>query len=210
MKVLCFFIILISLAPLFSQQSPALAVMYLETNASQGSTSVISQDDKDALALAVREMILADLSSMDFLILVEREELERILEEQRLGLSGLLDQETASEAGELLGARYLLTGSLIFTGQAVSLNLKISDTQSGRVESSISKTAHLEQSFILQEEVLEELILRWGLELSQEDRRRLSLRDNPSLQGLIHLGNALDAQNKGDYQKALTYLQAAV
>ena len=48
-----------------------------------------------------------------FLKVVDRENMDRILEEQRLGLSGVVDQATAVQVGNLIGAKAVLMGDLI-------------------------------------------------------------------------------------------------
>ena len=48
-----------------------------------------------------------------FLKVVDRENLQRILEEQRLGLSGVVDEQTAVSVGNLMGAKAVLMGTLI-------------------------------------------------------------------------------------------------
>ena len=48
-----------------------------------------------------------------FLKVVDRENLERILEEQRLGLSGIVDENTAVRVGNLIGAQAVLLGEVI-------------------------------------------------------------------------------------------------
>ncbi|MEY3398066.1 MAG: hypothetical protein RL220_660, partial [Bacteroidota bacterium] len=48
-----------------------------------------------------------------FIQLVERENLEQLLLEQKQGMEGIFDEQTAIQAGELLGARYLVTGEII-------------------------------------------------------------------------------------------------
>lgn len=48
-----------------------------------------------------------------FLSVVDRENMQRILDEQRWGLSGVLDERTAAEAGKLLGAKAVVVGALV-------------------------------------------------------------------------------------------------
>jgi tetratricopeptide (TPR) repeat protein len=48
-----------------------------------------------------------------FIRLVDRENMDRILEEQRLGLSGVVDEQTAVRVGNLMGAQAVLMGTLI-------------------------------------------------------------------------------------------------
>lgn len=48
-----------------------------------------------------------------FIKVVDRQHIERVLKEQHLGLSGLVDEKNAASAGELLGAKLLFTGEVI-------------------------------------------------------------------------------------------------
>jgi curli biogenesis system outer membrane secretion channel CsgG len=48
-----------------------------------------------------------------FIKLVDRENMDRILEEQRLGMSGVVDEQTAVRVGNLMGAQAVLMGTLI-------------------------------------------------------------------------------------------------
>lgn len=48
-----------------------------------------------------------------FLKVVDRENIERILEEQRLGLSGVVDEQTAVRVGNLIGAQAVLMGTVV-------------------------------------------------------------------------------------------------
>jgi hypothetical protein len=48
-----------------------------------------------------------------FIKVVDRSDIQRILDEQRLGLSGVVDEKTAVSAGKLMGAQAVLMGTLI-------------------------------------------------------------------------------------------------
>lgn len=48
-----------------------------------------------------------------FLTLLDRDYTSRLLEEQKLGMSGLYDEKTIIQAGKLVGARYILLGEII-------------------------------------------------------------------------------------------------
>jgi PBP1b-binding outer membrane lipoprotein LpoB len=60
-----------------------------------------------------------------FLRVVDRDNMEAILQEQKLQLSALMDQATAVQAGELVGADAILTGTVLsFTSQTGTLRSK--------------------------------------------------------------------------------------
>lgn len=58
---------------------------------------------------------LTSLSQLDdpFLRIVERDNMDRILDEQRLSLSGIVDERTATRVGNLLGAKALLSATVL-------------------------------------------------------------------------------------------------
>jgi len=51
----------------------------------------------------------------DFYDVIEREQLEKIMREQRLSLSGALDESSAAEVGKLLGLDVMIMGSVSYT-----------------------------------------------------------------------------------------------
>jgi len=53
-----------------------------------------------------------------FIEIVDRDNLERLLNEQKLGMSGVVDESTASQAGKVLGLNYVVLGRLINVSQA--------------------------------------------------------------------------------------------
>jgi len=52
-----------------------------------------------------------------FIEIVDRDNLERLLNEQKLGMSGVVDESTASQAGKVLGLNYVVLGRLINVSQ---------------------------------------------------------------------------------------------
>lgn len=71
--------------------------------------------DRPNLETKVRSYVQQELtqSTDPFLKIVDRDNQELILREQRLALSGALDDRTAVEVGNLLGARALLKGTVV-------------------------------------------------------------------------------------------------
>lgn len=56
--------------------------------------------------------VMKDPSATEFLELISRDQLDRVIEEQKLGLSGMVNDETAMEVGALLGVHEILTGKI--------------------------------------------------------------------------------------------------
>jgi len=67
---------------------------------------------EELVADEVITSIMKDAAATEFLELVSRDQLDRVIEEQKLGLSGLLNEETAVEVGAILGVHEILTGKI--------------------------------------------------------------------------------------------------
>lgn len=78
-------------------------------------------------------LINANLSNVDNLILVERQELEKLSNEMELGVTGIIKPETAAKIGSMTGAKVIVTGRVFETGSTLTLVAKIMGTETSRV-----------------------------------------------------------------------------
>jgi TolB-like protein len=92
-----------------------------------------SEDTLKGKATEVATLLSAQLSINADLWLVEREEMEKLLAEQTIALSGLTDAAGAAKAGKIIGAKVLVTGRLIRNGNGVILVAKIISSETSRV-----------------------------------------------------------------------------
>ena len=81
----------------------------------------------------VAALVSASVSAEPQLITVERAELEKILGEQELGLSGTVSAESAAKVGNLTGAKVLVTGRVFKIENGLTLVAKIIGTETSRV-----------------------------------------------------------------------------
>jgi curli biogenesis system outer membrane secretion channel CsgG len=63
-------------------------------------------------ASAITEMMTTELYNSGLFSLMEREKLDYVADEIRLGQSGLMDASTAPEPGRIKGAQYTMTGAI--------------------------------------------------------------------------------------------------
>ena len=93
----------------------------------------------DRVSDKVTDLLSAELTAAPELMLVERDELEKILKEHELNLSGLVGADDAIQAGRLTGAKLLVTGSVIDTGTERYLVAKVISTETSRVLGATAK-----------------------------------------------------------------------
>ncbi len=65
---------------------------------------------------------------------IERQALQKVMEEQQLGITGVIDVDTAAQLGRVLGATYIATGAVISHRQGLDLNVKIIETESATIK----------------------------------------------------------------------------
>ncbi|URA10194.1 CsgG/HfaB family protein [Thermospira aquatica] len=80
------------------------------------------------------EQLQMEVVNKQYFLVVERSQLNRILEEQKLRLSGLTEEEQATEIGSFLGAQKIWVGSLANFGEKYMITMKSIDTKTGVID----------------------------------------------------------------------------
>lgn len=88
---------------------------------------------KKRVDFAVGELLADELLRKNFYRLTERAQLEGVLKEQKLGLSGAVDSRTAAGIGKLLGARLLVLGNVTRLGKSYQITAKLVDAESAEM-----------------------------------------------------------------------------
>ncbi len=120
----------------------------IELNKKKGDTVAVlplqnstGQSSYDNLGAVLAEVITAKFSEVEGIRLVEREKLEALLGEMRLGASGAIDARTAVRIGNLLGAQVITVGTFTKIGRAFRLSIRLIRTETGVIIRSVSKRA---------------------------------------------------------------------
>ena len=74
----------------------------------------------DSMAAGISDFFARLLFKADDIMLVERERIDDVARELRLGMSGLVDPKSAAEIGKLAGAEYMLLGAITNLGHGQS------------------------------------------------------------------------------------------
>jgi TolB-like protein len=81
----------------------------------------------------VRDLLFAGLLDNPRLVMVERSDLDKILAEAELNLSGVIAADQAIQIGKLTGAKVIITGSIFKLGNKTYIVAKIIGSETGRV-----------------------------------------------------------------------------
>ncbi len=81
----------------------------------------------------VAEWLITALVKEGRFDVIERRLLEKVLSEQKLGATGLIDEQHASKLGRMLGAKVVVTGSIMKLQNVMEVNARIIDVETGSV-----------------------------------------------------------------------------
>ena len=94
----------------------------------------ISVSEADAKALTQR--LTSEMIALEVYQVLERSEMKRLLSEQKFQYSGCVNLKCAVEIGKMIGAKYMVVGSVSKVGYTYAIDSRLIDVETG--ESNIS------------------------------------------------------------------------
>lgn len=188
----------LALLLLAAAEKPRVAVLYFDINSTDPEHQVLKK--------GLCEMLITDISGVT---VVERGRLEEVIGELNLQQTAKIDQSTAQKVGKLLGAQYLVMGSLNMQKGAGRLDSKVIKVDTGVVVAGAAQMLK-DDVFDAESKLAEKL---------NEILSKADARDPPPAkkqQGKLNLENAvkysqaLDAIDKKDKPKAKEKLTEVV
>jgi TolB-like protein len=87
---------------------PTVAIMYFNNN-------VITKDarDYDGLSKGLPDFLITEMSANSAIRVVERDQVQKLIDEQKLVGAGNVDRESAVKVGKLLGAQHMIFGGFM-------------------------------------------------------------------------------------------------
>ncbi|HHJ63885.1 MAG TPA: curli production assembly protein CsgG [Aquifex aeolicus] len=78
----------------------------------QEQAQTVSREVNAKLGESVAEAVVSELANIGGMKIYTRKDLQKVLEEQKFQMSGLVDPNTAVQIGQLAGVRYIVTGAV--------------------------------------------------------------------------------------------------
>jgi len=141
---------------------------------------------------AIRETVTTDLRAVGGLRVVERDQLDAVLAEQKLQGAADVDVPRAVTVGKLVGATLIATGAYQRVGNDVRLTARFVDVQSGVVVGSAKVDGAAGDFLALQDRITAELARSAGFSVPARRRPRLG---GAALRGVELYGDALLAHD---------------
>jgi TolB-like protein len=196
--------VLVSFAAQAQDTRPGIAVMPFENGGSYGR----DKEDFEALQVGIPAMLIGELSRNAGARVVDRSDINRILNEQNLATQGRVDAATAARVGKLVGARYMIMGAFIDHYGKMRIDARIVDVETSEILKVVSVgPKEREKLFDMISEAATAIMA--GTKLPPLPAAQASVRQVPT-EALTYYSRALLYQDRGDNTKAIEYYQRAI
>lgn len=169
-----------------------------------------------ALGRALADMLTTDLAQTDRLAVLERAQVQLLLDEMRLAQGGIVEPGTAVRSGHLLGAGQVVQGA--YSGSTDQLQIQAALVRVAEAAAAPSAAtsvvlrdqAALNQLFELEKRLALQTYDALGVSLTPAERERVNQRPTDNIQALLAYGLGLEAMDAGNFEQAAAqFAQAA-
>ncbi|RPJ16954.1 MAG: tetratricopeptide repeat protein [Desulfobacteraceae bacterium] len=169
----------------------------------------LSQDKSlRAFQKGLASMVITDLSKIKSLKVVERVRLQALLEEMKLGQTGIVDPKTAPRIGKLLGAENIIVGNL--SSGSIKAVTTLASSGKGNVQGSASASVEKDKFFELPMIIARDTAKILGITLTDQESKAIGVPHTKVYNALIYYGNALDALDLGNWKEAKDFFAMAL
>ena len=171
MKTLKIFILLILIQVTLNAQVKRVAILDFENNS--GNTSY------DYLGKALSNMLITDLSNNIHpknAIFIERNQLNKIINEQKLQYTSKFNQSTTVKIGKLFGSDYIFLGNVFVMNENCTFSARLVSTEQGKVLFSKEITGPINNFLILKTQLANLIAeeLNYPIKINNEHNKNIS------------------------------------
>lgn len=155
------------------------------------------------------ELMITDLGRSSQLTVVERDRMQAIADEIRLGASDRVDAASAVRAGKLMRAGRLVNGSMVQSGSGLVIESNVIDVNSGELAAPVSVTNQLDNIFVMQKQLVFQVFTQLGVTLTPAERQLVDRQATTNLNAFLAYSRGLLAADDGRFEDASRYFQEA-
>jgi TolB-like protein len=188
---------------------PTVAIMYFNNN-------VFTKDarDYDGLTKGVPDFLVSEMASNPNIRVIERDQVQKLIDEQKLTSGGQVDRETAVKVGKLLGAQHMIFGGFMADPKGnFRIDARAVNVESGAIEYTDRVQDRSDNVMVLIGQLA--VHLNAGLKLPPSSTRTGDAGAAPAggrlpMRVAVMYGKALDMADKGDRAKAVELFGAVL
>lgn len=155
------------------------------------------------------ELMITDLSRSAQLTVVERDRMQAIADEIRLGASDRVDASTAVRAGKLIRAGRMVSGSLVQSGQQLTVESNVIDVATSQLTEPVSVTNQMDNFFVMQKQLVLRVFGQLGVTLTPAERQLVDRQATTNINAFLAYSRGLMAADDGRFEDASRYFQEA-
>ncbi len=188
-----------------AQTTRTIAILDFENN------SLAKKQEMAPLTAGLADMLITEFSKLSQFKVVERRQLKQMLEEIKLGQSGMVDQAGAQQAGRMLGARNLVLGSFMhmFDGK-IRIDVRIVEVETGLTIKAEEVTGKPKALHKLITKLVVKIAQNLDVKLTKADTKELARVENTSFDAALYYAKGLDFEDAGEPEKAKTMFKKAL
>ena len=199
--VRCLAVLALVLAPAVAS-ARTIAIAYFDNNTGKA--------ELDPLRKGLADMLITDLGNVGSLQIVERDKLNQVIGELKLGQSKFIDPKTAQKLGKGLAAEFIMTGGYVVAGKTMRVDVRVIEVKTGRVAASEKVEGNKEDFFAIEKDLVDILVKTLDVKLSSSERGKLRSNATQSFDAWQKYSAGLDAKDRGDDAEARRLFQAAL
>lgn len=172
---------------------------------------VVAEDPRfEPLQYALADMVTTDLGIPGSLQMLERSQIQALVQEMALSLAGYTDAANGARVGRLMRAEHVVQGSVVLLGdERLRMEMAVVDPAQAVREGGASDETGLEQIFEAEKQLVMHLFGTLGITLTAAEREAIEENRTGSLLALLAYGEGLEAMDRGDFAAANAAFQNA-
>ena len=150
-----------------------------------------------------------DFGKISSLTVVERDKINFVLQELELQKSGTVDRATAVKAGKVLGAQFMVFGSITqMDDKNTGMVVKVVSVETSEIVASVDRRGKPNYSK-LEQELVVELAKQLDIVLSDDVKKLIEEGGTESLDATTFYSKGLEYSDRYDYKQAYEYFKKA-
>ncbi|HYU27831.1 MAG: hypothetical protein DMD48_05200 [Gemmatimonadetes bacterium] len=178
---------------------PGIAVFPFNNGGSYGQ----GKEDFDALERGIAGMMISELAQNPAARVVERQEIQRLLDEQNLSAQNRVDPQTAAKVGKLVGARYVVAGTFIDFYGDFRVDVRLVNVETGEIVKTESERMQRDHMFDIIRNVAARLMKDASLPAVQRPASDQRMSRQVPTEALTYYSRALLFHDRGQKDKAV-------
>ena len=165
----------------------------------------------EPLEVALADMMITDLQLSGGLTVLERTQVQSLLDEMALSDAGYVDQGSGTRAGHLLRAEHVVQGALTTLGtEQIRFDADVLETQRGSSAGNITNEQQIATLFDMEKVVVFQVLDILGVELTPAEREQINQNRAENLLSFLAYGRGLQSMDRGDYASATQFFDQAI